>query len=173
MSKKTKTFDAFGVQYRTESFSAVYGLEMMARPDGAHPCELLCRTEAKNAKGEWIALDSKESVNDLVIDVANVLAPRIVLDGILSLIHDFNFKFLEDWKSAKIPPRFVDGAQTVSSRNIDPMASQLIQDGVATLRELEDYYSLEDAFKMFDTIMVKGINQALSNEASMKKNKKG
>ncbi len=144
----------------------------MAVPDDIHPCDMLSQTSAQRADGSWATLDNQAAINDHVVDAANVLAPRLVLNALLSLVGDFNFKFMEGWKAVKVPARFADGATTVTSKNVDPMASQLIQDGVATLRELEDYYSLEDAFKMFDTIMVKGVNSALSHEASVKKSKR-
>lgn len=133
---------------------------------------MLSQTSAQHADGSWHLLDSKEAINYLVIDAAGVLAPRIVLNGILSLVNDYNFKFMDGWKSVKVPPRFTEQSASVTSKNVDPMASQLIQDDVASLRELEEYYSLEDAFKMFDTIMVKGVNSALSHEAATKKNKR-
>src|SRR5579872_4046299 len=170
--KKTKTFSAFGKRYKTEQFSAMEGLSLMAVSTDLHPCEVLSKTQIWIDPDGWRDLSDQDVVNDNLVDVAEVLAPRIVLNGILSLVHDFNFKFLDNWKSVKVPRRFTDGAQSVSSANVEPMAAQLIQDGVASLRELEEYYSLEDAFKMFDALMVKGINQALSQEAAMKKNKK-
>jgi hypothetical protein len=169
--KKIKSFSAFGKQYRTEQFSAVQGLDLLYGADDAHPCELLSKTEVFAADGVWRCLSEGEVINANVVDVAGVLAPRVVLNGLLSLVHDFNFQFLAGWKSAKVPSRFTDDSNSISSANIPPMAAQLIQDGAASLRELEEYYSLEDAFKMFDTIMVKGINHALSHESAMKKNK--
>lgn len=171
MKKKTK-FSAFGVQYQTEQFSAIRGMEIMALNGDIHPCEILSQTSAQSEDGAWHVLDTQEAVNAIVVDRANILAPRLVLNAVLSLVNDYNFKFMEGWKGVKVPARFMDGAATVSSKNVDPMASQLIQDGVATFKELEEYYSLEDAFKMFDTIMVKGVNNALSHEASVKKSKR-
>lgn len=173
MSKKTNTFSAFGVQYKTEQFSAIRGLELLAKPDDIHPCELLAQTHAMNFEGEWISLSNESAINDLVQDIAGIIAPRVALKGVLALVEEYNFKFMNAWKAVRVPTRFTDGAATVTSANIDPLALQLIQDGVATLKELEEYYSLEDAFKMFDAIMVKGINAALSHEASMKKTKRG
>lgn len=170
--KKTTTFDAFGMKYKTEQFSAIQGLELIADDSAAiHPCKLLAKTQIYTKDGIWADLSNQTILNDNVNDLANILPPRIVLNGIVSLVHDFNFQFLANWKGVKVPSRFIDGAQALSSQNLEPMAAQLIQDGAASLRELEEYYSLEDAFKMFDTIMVKGVNQALSQEAAMKKNR--
>jgi hypothetical protein len=167
--KKVREFSAFGKRYRCEQFSAMKGLELMGRPNNIHPCEMLSSTRVLTNIGAWADMSDDEILNDNVIDLAHVLPPRVVLDGILSLVHDFNFAFLASWKSVKVPLRFVDGANSVTSANVEPMASQLIQDDVATLQQLEEYYSLEDAFKMFDTLMVKGVNLALSQEAALKK----
>lgn len=173
MSKKKNTFSAFGIKYRTEQFSAIRGLEMLARPDDIHPCELLAQTEVLTPHGEWVSLADQDAVNIYVADAIGIIAPRMALKGVLALVEEYNFKFMNGWRAVKVPTRFTDGAAMVKSSNIDPMASQLIQDGVATLKELEDYYSLEDAFKLFDTIMIKGVNAALSHESSMKKTKRG
>jgi hypothetical protein len=172
MSRKTKQFDAFGQYYRTIQFSAAEGLSLMERMLTAHPCEMLAHTEARGDDGEWQKLNERDSVNALVIDKANALPPMMVLEGIVNLIRDFNFGFLTWWQSVKIPKRFVDGTKGAKSENIDPMLAQLIQEDVATLKELEEYYSMEDAFKMFDVIIVKGVNSALANEAAMKDSKK-
>jgi hypothetical protein len=170
--KKITIFEAFGIKYKTEQFSAVEGMDLIADNSLLHPCRLLAKTQIwVDAKG-WVDLSDQTALNDHIKDLAGVLAPRLALNGIMSLVHDFNFQFLAGWKGVKVPTRFIDGAQAVSSKNVEPMASQLIQDGTASLRELEEYYSLEDAFKMFDAVMVKGVNQALSQEAAAKKNKK-
>lgn len=169
MSKKTKEFSAFGVKYRTCHFSAVRGLEVMAAGERAHPCEMLSETEVFVEGSGWLSLSRPEVINEHVKDPVGIVSPRLALNGILSLVRDYNFEFVHRWKGTKVPTRFLSDAKTISSSNIDPLIDQLMQDGVATLRELEEYYSIEDAFKMFDSIMIKGINQALAHEASMKK----
>lgn len=175
MSQLKKSFSAFGIEYRTVQFSAVEGIQFLGDQGDLHPTQLLQKTEArlcaKKGLGEWVRLDDPGCINTAVFDMANVLPPRDVLNGVMSLIRDFNFGFMGEWQSAKIPNRFIEGIKTVSSNHTESLISQLIQDEVATLKELEEYYSLEDAFKMFDILLVKGINTALSNEAAMKKNK--
>lgn len=170
--KKITKFEAFGIKYKTMQFSAMEGLALIEDDDAMHPCKLLANTQVWTEDAGWCDLSDQNVLNDNIKDLAGVLAPRIALNGITSLVHDFNFQFLNNWKGVKVPARFIDGAHSVSSKHIEPMAAQLIQDGAATLRELEEYYSLEDAFKMFDAIMMKGVNQALSQEAATKKNKK-
>ncbi|XAO36673.1 hypothetical protein WP1_034 [Pseudomonas phage WP1] len=41
------------------------------------------------------------------------------------------------------------------------------------MRELEEYYSTQDAFKMIDIITAKSVNEALASEASQNRNQKG
>ncbi len=170
--KQEKTFDAFGVTYRTQQFSAIEGLAMLAMDkEFANPEVMLSRTFAIVGARE-IQLNNRFAINENVKDAAGVIPPLLVLRGLNSIVHDFTFSFLVQWKGMKVPSRVTDPAQSVSSKNMSPMAAQLIQDDAATLRELEEYYSLEDAFKMFDVLTAKGINQALSHEAATSKAKR-
>lgn len=171
MAKKTSQFIAFGVKYRTTQFSAVTGLEFTSRTADLHPCEILGQTDVKIG-AVWRSLSDPKVINMGVTDKARVVSPLMVLNGIISLVRDFNFAFIDNWRGVKVPTRFLDQTNSVSSENIDPIVRQLIQDDVATLKELEEYYSMEDAFKLFDTLMVKGINQAIAQEDSMKKSRR-
>lgn len=166
MSAKTATFTAFGVTYRTTQFTAIPALVMMSRQNDWAPPDMLSKTEVKDEFGEWIKLDNRDAINKYVLDASGALAPIFVLRGVLSLVNEFNFDFMMSWKGVRVPRRLIDEAQNVSSSNVDPMVAQLISNEAATLRELEEYYSLEDAFKMFDVLTAKGVNQALSQEAS-------
>lgn len=162
---KSKEFDAFGLKYRTIQFAAVQALDIM---DNRHndPVSVLSRTEICE-NGNWVGLDSSSSINDLVRDELGLIAPRLALNGILSVVGDFNFGFIRVWRGAKVPSRFTSGAASIDSKNIDPTIGTLITEGLASMKELEEYYSLEDAFKMFDALIVKGINSALSQEAAI------
>lgn len=164
-----KTFDAFGVQYRSKQFAATVGLAMMNMESDVHPCEMLGLTEVKTQDGRWLPLSDPDNVNLHLKDIAGVIAPRLVLDGILSIVRDLNFGFLKAWRSARVPSRFISDSKFASNNHTDPIIAQLFQDDAASPMELETYYSLEDAFKMFDLLVVKGINQAIANEASTKK----
>lgn len=130
------------------------------------PQIVLAHTDALK-DGHWTNLATQEAINEHVLDQAGVLPPRVVLSGLLRIIGDHSFGFMRHWKSAKVPRRFLSGASSVDSSNVDPIITALTTDKMATLRELEEYYSLEDAFKMFDSMVVKGINSALSTEAAM------
>jgi hypothetical protein len=168
MATKTKHFSMFGVDYKTTQFAAMPALEIMDQAATISPIESLRLTYAME-DGQWVMLDSRDAINRLVIDKAFILAPRLVLQGVLKMVHEFSFGFTGGWKGVKIPSRFTAGGKPKESSHIDPLAAQLIQEDVASLRELEEYYSLEDAFKMFDVMVAKGVNEALANEAATKK----
>ncbi len=171
MSTRSKEFSMMGVAYRTTQFPAMPALELMKKQEELHPCEMLGNTFAKQGEN-WLPLSDPDNINELVVDKAGILAPRLVLNALLSIVNEFNFEFMYTWKGAKIPRRFIDDANSVASNHVDPMIAQLLQNDCATLRELEEYYSLEDAFKMFDVMVVKGINSALSQEHASKNSKK-
>lgn len=168
MALKIKVFSAFGVTYRTTQYPAVLGFEILDRPSELTPLEILCRTEVL-CGNDWVLLSDEATMNALVIDAANAISPLMVLRAIMTLANEINFEFLNSWTGVKIPNRFIDGGKSVSTKYAKPIIAQLVAAQVATLRELEEYYSLEDAFKMFDILTAKGVNEALSNEAASKK----
>ena len=170
--RTVKYFETFGRHYRITQFAATRGFELMEKREELGPLDMLSGTSARRDSGEWVDLNTRETINELVTDIAEILPPREILDVIFGFASYHNFGFLHSWKGAKIPRRFVSEKESVSSTYVEPIVSILIQDKVATLKELEEYYSLEDAFKMFDVIVVKGINQALSNEDTMKSARK-
>jgi len=176
MSVQTKTFTVFGRQYRSRQFAAVRALELMAMPGDIPPCIILGNTEAMimdgmRETGVWCRLDTTEAINLHVRDGIGKMPPIMVMRAITVYSSDHTFKFLKTWRGVKVPSRFRGDSTPVNSVSVDPLIAQLLQDGIATLRELEEYYSLEDAFKMFDVAVAKGVNQALANEDSMKKSK--
>lgn len=168
MARKSREFSAFGVDYRTTQFSAVQGLDLMDELKTIHPCEILALTDVQVDDGSWVSLASAEAINRYVRDVISIIPPMLVLKAVSDLVTDYSFGFLLNWRGVRVPPRFLDGFKAVSTANARPLESQLLQNGVTDLRALEEYYSLEDAFKMFDVVMEKGVNEALSNEAAAK-----
>lgn len=168
--RKDVTFPAFGKTYRTKQFDAVMAMTFFGRATDMNPAEILALTEVQDGD-KWIKLDSREAINDLIGDITGMMNPKHTLTGVCNLVADFSFGFLKTWQGAKIPSRFTGEVEGINSAAIDPILAQLIQDGAATLRELEEYYSLEDAFTMFDVMVVKGINKALGMEAAEKESK--
>lgn len=171
MSRKTKRFDMFGVAYRVKQFSAVGGFAFIDSKGSDHPCDMLAETEVLYLD-KWLRLDNPAHINAGVFDCTRVIPPAAVLRGVVSIVRDFNFQFVKGWKGVKVPNRFVNESATTASDHAPQLISSLIQEGVATLKELEEYYSIEDAFVMFDVITSKGVNQAIANEDAMKANKR-
>lgn len=165
---RTKSFDMFGVKYRSRQFCATIAMDMLSIKTEIAPTSMLAQTEV-DFKGTWLPLDNEPNINLAVEDVIGQVAPVMVLRALVGIVHDFNFSFLDVWKGNKVPERFLSNARVVEAKSSTPLIFQLIQDGSASLRELEEYYSLEDAFKMFDIAVTKGINTALANEAATKK----
>jgi hypothetical protein len=171
MATKSKQFDLFGVTYRTKQFAAIPALELMADP-ATHPTVVLRQTEVFVRPDSWLTLDKRDVINRCVVDEMHQLPPRMVLEALLKVVGEYSFGFANGWRGVKIPERFISGGKPKESRYVDPLVSQLLQDDVASLRELEEYYSLEDAFKMFDVMVAKGVNAAVANEEAMKASKR-
>ncbi len=165
MSVKQKTFDMFGNKYRVRQFNAEFGICIVNSKE-ENPIDILSETEI--FKNEWIKLDNRESINEHVKDSIDQLPPVTVLRLLISVVKEFNFEFLDSWKGVRIPPRFIQDGAAIDSKYSDPMIAQLVQDDVASLRELQEYYSLEDAFRMFDIKVAKAVNEAIANEVAMK-----
>lgn len=170
MARQTKEFAMFGVAYRSREYPAIRGMEIFSLKREFHPFDLLEGTEAfDSVRGEWVPLTSRSAVNALVKDMAYIIAPRAVLQSLTEMVHDLNFEFARHWKGVRVPGRFRDGGDSVGSVHIPSMFGQMVTSKVATLRELEEYYSLKDAFVMFDAMTVSSINEALAHEAAAQK----
>jgi hypothetical protein len=163
MSVKTEIYTIFGNSYKTTQFTAIPALEIM-KSETTAPLVLLSKTSAMDENGEWTPLDSRQAVNKLVKDPLNMIAPRAVLSELMQQVDMINFGFLLSWHGVKIPSRFASGRDGIVSQHVDPIVSQIIQNDSASMRELEEYYSLEDALKMVDVMAVKGLNTALAHE---------
>lgn len=163
--RNSMTFDAFGKQYRMTQFPAVLAMDFINRSSDMSPVEILQFTELKLGN-DWISLADRKVVNENVTDITGHMNPKYALSGLCNIVAGYSFGFLKTWKATKIPKRLSNESESVHSEYMDPIISNIIQEGIATLRELEEYYSLEDAFKMFDVLVVKGLNKALAYEAA-------
>jgi hypothetical protein len=169
MATKTKTFEMFGVTYRARQFAAVRSLELATNVE-TKPLEILEFTDVQVGE-DWLPLDSRARVNQYVVDRVGMLAPRLVLNGLLKLVGENSWSIVNGWKGVRVPTRFTADGQGISTResdHVDPVIAALIGAEMASLRELEEYYSLEDALKMFDVMVAKGVNEALANEHAQK-----
>lgn len=170
MSRKTKLFDAFGKNYRVKQYSAVEGIDIFDNALIKKPMEILAHTEILVGKS-WRPLNDPDNIDRYIKDEIADLAPRLVLNGIHSVVCSFNFDFLDGWRPVSIPRRFMSSSESVASANVHGLIAQLISAEVATLRELEEYYSLEDAFGLLDVLMAKGVNQAQAHEDAIAESK--
>ena len=166
--RKTSQFSIFGNNYRTHQFAAARGVEMLCEGSAsANPVALLSGTEVLATEG-WLELSGIGAINALVKDSLGLAASLVVLDALCAKVYEENFGFLASWKPVAIPKRFVSTIDfKIEEYKIDPVISTVVMAGQATIRELEEYYSTEDAFKMYDMIAVDSLNKALGSEAAM------
>lgn len=59
-------------------------------------------------------------------------------------------------------------APSMDYKNVDPLIATIIADGKATLKELKESYSLEDAFYLYEIIAVTRYNEYLAIEHARK-----
>lgn len=170
MAMKELEFEIFGLKYKTKQFSAIEGLKILDELLTVHPTIILRQTQIFHDEN-WINLDY-HSINNLVKDFANAVSPRMALKVLTSHVSDINFGFLDNWKVIQVPSRFLSNAKTVKVEGIEPIVSTLVQEGVASIRELEEYYSIEDAYRMFDIIMSKAVNNLLGQEEAEREAKR-
>ncbi len=171
MGLKVKSFVCVGGVYRTKLFPAVSGLELLYKFEDASPLEVLAHTEVC-VEDEWYPLNTREAVNDFVVDPLGFTPPLFVLNELRAAVQDANFGFLAKWNGIKVPSRFQTQSKSVRSEYAAPLVSNLIQADKATLRELEEYYSVEDAFKLFDIVLVSTVNKAYAQEESEREAKR-
>lgn len=170
MAIKTKEFEMFFTTFRTTQFSAVSGVEFLDKPGANEPQVILSKTEVKTGDG-WKSLDNRAAINDYVKDSSGAMQPRHVLSLLTSHVMEFNFGFLSSWDKIKVPSRFRSNFKSVESGSVRPVIASIVQEGLASLRELEEYYSVDDAFKMLDILTAKAVNSALANEEAMERAK--
>lgn len=161
----TKEFEMFGREYRTKSFAAIPALAILRELDSVHPLVLLATTEVRDGD-VWRPLSSPEAVNSHVTDRAGILSPRAVLDSLCFIVSEHNFGFLKLWKGIRVPGRFLSEVGAEKTEHADPLIAQLISEDLASMRELEEYYSLKDAFVMSDILVATAVNNALQREAA-------
>jgi hypothetical protein len=57
----------------------------------------------------------------------------------------------------------------VSTVNVDPLLSLVVREGLATMRELDEYYSYEDALNMAEILNVRSYNDWLAHKDAQRK----
>lgn len=164
--RKTKEFEVFGIVYECKQFPAVEAMEMVDCITILTPKELLKSVDVIKYDGTRVPLTTPEMIDREVKDCMNRLPPKVVLNAIMEIVKSHNFAFLQDWRGVTIPKRFLSGAETVSSSYVEPVFAAIMNNGLATYKELEEYYSLHDAFIMFDAILTKTVNESYAHEAA-------
>ncbi len=168
--RKEFTFIVFGNNYRSKQFAAVNGVTLLCDKESAdvgHPIAVLNETEVLTTDG-WMPLRMPGAIDRYVTDAMGMVSPIVVLDVLCGRVYVDNFGFLNGWKPVNIPRRLVAAVDAdMEETRMDPVISLVVMAGKATLRELEEYYSTEDVFKMYDMIAVDNLNKALGSEAAM------
>lgn len=168
--RKEFTFVVFGNNYRSKQFAAVHGVMLLCDKETAdvgHPLRVLDDTEVMTTDG-WAPLRTPGAIDRYVTDAMGMVSPIVVLDVLCGRVYVDNFGFLNGWRPVQIPRRLVAAADVdMEAARMDPVISLVVMANKATLRELEEYYSTEDVFKMYDMIAVDNLNKALGSEAAM------
>ncbi|WP_261525992.1 hypothetical protein [Burkholderia multivorans] len=161
MARQAKEFESFGVRYRIQQMSAFEAFAFVMMKEEPNPIDIL-RSSAAEAKvdGRWVALDSAEAVDAYVRDVAGALQPRAVLNGLVRVATEYNWGFLNTRKQEKVPSYLRSDSTVRSVDGVSPIMGAIIATGKASLRELQEFYSLADAFQIFDVIFADQLNKA-------------
>jgi hypothetical protein len=153
--RKTKEFMVFGNKYRITQLAAAVAFDRISK--GSDDFFPLLET----ATIDGVRLDTKEAINEKVKDSLDFIKPRLVLSSLVDVINDFNFGFFDKRKPPKLPNYMRSTSEDVPRHSDEsPVIGLLVAEGKATLRELEEYYSLEDAFRLYDIIFIDKLNQA-------------
>ncbi len=161
--RKTQEFPLFGFKYQMKQISAVEGFERILKEDV--PILPLLGT----VKIDGVPLDNEAVINELVFDKIQVMQPRLVLKSLITIVNDFNFGFMDKRKEVRVPS-YLRSESSIPNHTVDsPILAALIAEDKATLRELEEYYSLEDAFRLYDIIFAQKLNEAESQYAASKR----
>lgn len=173
MAMKSKVFESFGVRYRITQMSAAAAFAVFIAPNSdPNPIDALAGMEVQDGENGWIPLNDEMSVNTLVRDTRTIVKPRLVLNGLIKVAFDYNCGFLKDRKRIKVPSYLRSVSNEHDTGDEDPVLSALIAEDKATLRELEEYYSLEDAFRIYDVSFRDKLVKAKAQHAAMKEAQK-
>jgi hypothetical protein len=167
MSRKTVKFELGHRNFKSKQLSAFHAYEVLFGNDGdVSPEELLQDTYIEAGSG-WIRLDSEDIINEHIFHPANLESPLSMLTRLMDKIRRESCGCMYEWNHVKVPRRFLSDAATVESPRGMPILSTLYTEKLATLQELQDFYSLDDALRMYDDFTVQNINKALSQEKAM------
>ncbi len=145
--RQLKIFNTYGMDYRVMQFAAAEAFAFWDRLDTLSPIEMLQLTEVRSEGNTWEPLSEPQNINAYVRDVTGMLRPQQALTNLMNLVRQENFGFKV--QKVKIPKRFMSGTPARVLEGTHPIQARLITEKLAILRELQEYYTLEDAFKMY------------------------
>ncbi|MBC8640171.1 hypothetical protein IAG25_25400 [Caballeronia sp. EK] len=168
MARERFEFVRCGVHYRTQEFSATEGLAITshdAKKGGpVQPHHWLRLTEVQTPEGEWVSLSQPRNIDAYVKAIPAAVAPHIALAEVIDAVRGYNFDFLDTWKPVPVPTRFVTDLTPRKHEGVHPILSRLEGEHLASRRDLQEFYSLRDAFGMFDASCLRAVNAALAAE---------
>jgi hypothetical protein len=182
--RKQMTFDLFGSSYRIRQMAATEGLKRLEseKPMEEDAVAVLAEAEAhvfdsaaKQGRGAWVPLGSAQAVDTYVKDCREgvghmfMLRPQQVLQHLLSAVHNHNFSFAAGWSFVKFPKR-LQAADIAwePPKEIGGLILSLMSSRQATLKELQTFYSVEDAYFMQQAMASDSLRSALLHEDAMK-----
>lgn len=169
---KTKMFESFGVRYQVAQMSAAKAFAVfLAQGADPEPLEALAGMFVLDSERGAVPLNDEMSVNTFVRDTRTIVKPRLVLNGLIAVAFDFNCGFLKSRKHIRVPSYLRSKSEPQESEGEDPVLSVLIAEDKATLRELEEHYSLADAFRIYDIYFRDKLNKAEAQHAAIQEAK--
>ncbi|GAB3629839.1 hypothetical protein PTE30175_05416 [Pandoraea terrae] len=166
MRKEVKV-NVCGRPYLIHQMAAREGFEYLAIDSADYTVEELVKGVKVKVAGQWVAAEDEEVINVAISDAAGILPPYKVLWALNAEVRQVNFGFLAGRKKPEVPGRFRSNVDTQEADGMDPLIANLFASGKASMIELETVYSVEDAVRMMDSIVVANVNQALIDEAAM------
>jgi len=163
MSRKTVKFELAHKDFKTTQFSAFHSYEMIFGEE-LSPEEVLKDTYMLLSDGNWARLDENSTISALIFHPERVESPLSTLTRLMEKVKEVSCVCMYKWESVKVPKRFISSASTVESPRGMPILSTLFTEKLATLHELQEFYSLDDALRMYDDFTVQNINKALQQE---------
>ncbi|MFP6557507.1 hypothetical protein WJ542_04060 [Paraburkholderia sp. B3] len=171
MSRKLKEFEVFGMKFRTLQAGAVAAFAEVNRTGPLDPMAVLPLIEVLDEHEHWVALDSKQRSNEYIRERTGFVPAHVVLESVLAAWSEVNVGFLRDWKPIKVPSYLRSEREPRQARGIDPILASIINSKQATLRDLEEFYSGEDAINLFDVSMAAKLDEADAQYQAHKESK--
>lgn len=137
-----------GLSVRFQKVPAIAAFELL---DNKTTHKAVAWTSVK-VDGQWVGLTDDDVVNAVLPDWE-------ALVEIETAAVDYNFGFLDSWRPIRVPASMEPQYSTITSRHANPIVSALVSAEMATILELREHYSLEEAFQMLDIATAKSVNE--------------